>query len=81
MFGKEYITQHVLQTIQEEQKETLYRAYLTEALRIIGENTAALSSNGKYIEPSWADIVNPPPEEHRTAEEIIEHITAKIASL
>lgn len=44
--------------------------YVTDALRVIGENTAKYAS-GSYPKTRWADIINPPKEETRTADEII----------
>jgi len=39
-----------------------YRAYVTESLRLQGEN--------KYIQRSWLDIINPKPTDNRSAGEI-----------
>lgn len=58
-------------------KEKVYRAYITDALRIIGENTAPLA-HGKYLERRWIDLIEPQEQEERTADEIIEHVTQKL---
>lgn len=44
--------------------------YMTDALRVIGENTAKYAG-GSYLKARWADIINPPKEDTRTADEII----------
>lgn len=54
-----------------------YRAYLTDALRIIGENTAKYAG-GSYLKARWADMALPRKEEARTAGEIIEHMKKRL---
>lgn len=51
--------------------------YATDALRIIGENTAKYAG-GSYMKVRWADIIDPPKEDARTADEIIEHMKEKL---
>lgn len=51
--------------------------YVTDALRLIGENTAKYAG-GSYLKARWSDIINPPKEETRTAGEIIEHMKKKL---
>ena len=46
---------HVLAFLQAQNEEQLYRAYLTDALKAIGENTAK-AVNGAYLSVRWADI-------------------------
>lgn len=53
---------------------------MTDALRIIGENTARYAG-GSYLNTRWADIIHPPKEETRTADEIIEHMKRRLASV
>lgn len=55
----------------------VYQVYVTDALRLIGEHTAKYAG-GSYQKARWADIINPPKEETRTADEIIEHIKKKL---
>lgn len=45
-----------------------YRVYVTDALRIISENTARLVS-GNYIKLRFADAIKPQKEETRTRSE------------
>jgi hypothetical protein len=46
----------------EDDERMAYRAYVTESLRLQGEN--------KYIQRSWMDIINPKPVDTRTGDEI-----------
>lgn len=54
--------------------------YVTDALRVMGENTAKYVGGG-YIRKQWIDIVTPKKQDSRTGEEIIEHMKAKIARI
>lgn len=58
-------------------RETAYRTYLTDALRVIGENTSKYGG-GSYLEARWADMALPKKEETRTAGEIIEHMKKRL---
>lgn len=51
--------------------------YITDALRIIAENTAK-QVGGSYIKARYDEIVNPPKEETRSADEIIGNIRGKL---
>lgn len=53
-----------------------YRIYVTDALRIVGENTARFAS-GNYIKARYADIVEPKKQDNRTCEEITADIVAR----
>ena len=59
-----------------------YRVYLTDALQLLGENVAVTAhrygAEGRYITARYHDILHPKPEETRTAEEIIAHVTSKL---
>ncbi|MBR0340744.1 MAG: hypothetical protein IJH64_00565 [Oscillospiraceae bacterium] len=66
-----------MQYIKAEYKELQYRAYVTDALKIIAENTAKYAGGStltkRYIE--IADDSKPKPQ--KTAEQIIEEVTKK----
>lgn len=51
--------------------------YVTDVLRLIGENTAKYAG-GSYTKDRWSDIINPPKEETRTADEIIDHMKKRL---
>lgn len=50
-----------------------FRFYVTDCLQIMAENTAKFAG-GRYMTMRFADIVDPPKEDTRTPEEIIEKI-------
>lgn len=54
---------------QSQQRDLAYRIYITDCLRIIGENTANMG-DGAYIPTRFVDIINPKPADNRTGEEI-----------
>ena len=65
---------YVLAEYRREQEDKAYRIYVTDALRLISENTAS-SVGGKYITARFADVIAPPKEEdNRTCEEITAEI-------
>lgn len=51
IFGDEYITQHVIQEYKKEQKELIYRIYVTDALYAMATRTSVPTK--RYI-----DIIN-----------------------
>ena len=55
----------------------LWRKYTARCMRMIGENTAGMV-NGKFISVEYEDIINPKPEEKRSADEIIGGIKDKL---
>ena len=54
---------------QSQKRDLAYRIYVTDCLRIIGENIAK-RCDGSYITTKFADIINPKPADNRTGEEI-----------
>ena len=68
---------YVLAQYRREQEDKAYRIYVTDALRLISENTAS-SVGGKYITARFGDVIAPPKEEdNRTCEEITAEIIAR----
>ena len=68
----------VLRDIIVEQYEVeRYRAYLYECIRIIGENTAGLVKEGKYIPTTYDEAIHQKPQDNRTAEEIVADVVKK----
>lgn len=65
--------------IKKQSFDKAYRIYVTDALKIIGENTARYAG-GSYMKIRYFDIEEPKPRETRTPEEIIAHMKQKIAS-
>ena len=58
----------------------LWRNYMARNVRMICENAAGLVQ-GKFMSVEYEDIINPKPEEKRTADEIIDGIKDKIEKL
>lgn len=59
-----------------EAKLTAYRIYVSDALKVIGENTARFAS-GTYLTRRYADVVNTKKPDTRTGEEIVADIIKK----
>lgn len=59
-------------------EELTYRIYITDALKVISENTAKFAG-GSYIKNRYIDIVNGtlPEKDERTGDEIVEDFIAK----
>lgn len=52
------------------QKEKNYKMYITDALKVIGENTAG-GNKRSSLTKRWIEIVEPPKINKRSANEII----------
>ena len=61
---------------ERESKEQSYRVYVTNALKMVAENTAKYSS-GSYPMQTWAEIIKPKPVDTRTGNEIVADIISK----
>lgn len=62
--------------LNERAKAEAYRIYVTDALRIVGENTARYAS-GNYIKARYADMIEPKKQDNRTCEEITADVVAR----
>lgn len=62
--------------LNERVKTEAYRIYVTDALRIAGENTARYAS-GNYIKARYADMIEPKKQDNRTCEEITADVVAR----
>ena len=56
----------MLARIADDDERIAYRAYVTESLRLRGEN--------KYISRSWLDIIDPKPIDTRSVGEIVQDV-------
>lgn len=63
--------------IKEDMEIKAYRAYVSDTLLLIAENTA-LAVRGKYPKQRYVEIVSPKPLETRTADEIINSFKQKL---
>ena len=68
MYGRAYVIEHCVETYTRMMEERQYRAYLTDALMIIAENTAKFA-RGRYLTQRWVDRFKP--VDNRTGDEIV----------
>lgn len=54
----------------------VYRIYVTDALRVVAENTAKFVG-GRSIEKRYIDVIEPKKKDDRTCEEITADIVAR----
>lgn len=74
---------YVVARYNDKQRETAYRIYCTDCLKIIAENTAKFAG-GSTLTARYAEVIGlsaPEKEETRTSEEIIASISAKLNKL
>ncbi len=62
--------------LNEKARNDAYRIYVTDALRLVAENTARYAS-GDYIKMRYAEIIEPKKQDNRTCEEITADIVAR----
>lgn len=63
--------------IKADLENEVWRKYTARCVRMITENTAGMVQ-GKFISAEYEDIINPKPEEKRSADEIINGLKNKI---
>lgn len=92
MHGRGYVIDHCVAAFYAEQKERLYRIYVTDSLQSIVENTALRFpfnaepfKYGQEISARWLEMVEPPAKEKkepkedtRTCAEIVSDIWSKM---
>ena len=64
---------------RENQRKTII-CYFADAIMSISQNTAMLV-NGEYVKTRLADLLEPPDNDNRSSEEIIEDISAKLEKM
>ena len=62
--------------LNEKARNDAYRIYVTDALRLVAENTARYAS-GDYSKMRYAEIIEPKKQDNRTCEEITADIVAR----
>lgn len=77
-FGRGYVIDHCISTLKEKAERKLYDTYLIDAVRYIVNNTA--SQEKTILNIRYCDILNPPPEEERSGEEIVNDLRKKLES-
>ena len=58
------------------QRETVYRIYVSDCLRMISENTANFAK-GSYVQKRYADFLKTPTKDNRTGEQIAADVIKK----
>ena len=62
-------------------EEEIFKVYVTDALKVMSENTAAFSSEGKCMSGRYADVIRPERRdkaETRSGDEIAADVIARI---
>ncbi len=68
--------------LKQRMREEVYRHYVAEALRVVGENTARLlPSDGTYLKVRYAELIDPKPADPRTGEQIVDGIKSKLRQI
>lgn len=73
LFGKHYVIEHFINAQKQKNDEKVYRAYVTDAIKLIAELYGS-THHAQINIPRYVDVENPKKEETRTAEEIIENV-------
>ncbi len=81
LMGIGYVIEHYISFFHKEQEEKAYRVYVTDTLRLITENTAKMGHGGSYFKARYIEVLEPPKEEKRSAEEVINGIKDKLRRL
>lgn len=69
---------YIVARFKKDQEEFYYRAYMTNSLQAIAENTAkALRGGGRVMTKSWTDLINHKPVETRNGDEIAADVIAR----
>lgn len=73
---------HCVGFFQRKQEEKKYRIYITDALKVLTENTAKIFG-GATMKMRYAELIDTEPqkEEKRTADEVVDSIKEKLEKL
>lgn len=72
MLGRSYVIETALATLRRENEERAYKFYMADVLR------ASVEMWGGKITMRYADLINPKPQEERSAEEIIDSFVERL---
>ena len=75
LYGRGYVVEHCVAAFMQEQEETRYRAYLTDALMAIAQNTANYAG-GSAMNGRWYDAIKP--TDNRDGDEIAKDIINRL---
>lgn len=69
---------HCVTSFRKNQKERAFRTYVTDALKVIAENTARYAG-GSTMTLRYVDIMEPKKEtEEKTTESVVSHLRKKL---
>lgn len=74
LLGRRYVIDHAVASYNERQKREVLHIYITDALKVIAENTARFAG-GNVINVRYHDILHPKPIQ--SAADVRERIKAK----
>ena len=60
---------YAIARFNQHRRDLAYRFYVSECLRMIGENTAKVGG-GSYMTAKFEEIISPKPADNRTGEEL-----------
>lgn len=85
MLGKGYIIEHCIAYIKQKAEEDLYRGYITDAFRVIANNTSHLREGGMEMSMRFADILAEREPQHEkpemTGQQVISNMKDKLRKL
>ena len=76
--------EHCISALKSNNEQKLFKAYVTDALMAIAENTAHLTKEGKYFKTRWFELMTPSKAQEeqeiddRSSEEIASDIWGRI---
>lgn len=70
--------QHCVAFLKNRAYSRAYQMYITDALKVIAENTAHFVTGGQVLNIRYADIVSEEKPEERTEEDIISNLKEKL---
>ena len=80
VLGRDYIVDHLTEFMRKYRHKRLYERYVTDGIYAISKTVSHAFSGTSLVE-RFEDIINPPKEETRTADEIITKITDKLKAM
>ncbi len=84
LMGKRYVLEHCAMYLRKKQEKELLSVYVTDALKILTENTAKMVSEGvmlKFSYMEWLKQIRVPKKTAESAENIISRMKNKISAL
>ena len=79
ILGKSYIIQHCVAFLKNRAILRAYQTYVTDALKVIAENTAG-TGKAHTLNMRFADLISEEKPEERTEQDIINSIKEKLRS-